>query len=82
MAFFSSQEYTFHTVFNPLFSIRVCLSFSLSLVAPFRSALGLIAAERRVFLKWPLGEGPEGHSEPGWGEEEQLALLILWVNLV
>lgn len=35
------------------------------------------------FLKWPFGEGLLGHSEPGQGEEEeQLVLLILWVNPV
>lgn len=34
------------------------------------------------FLKWPLGEGLVGHSETGRGEEEQLALLSLWVNTV
>lgn len=80
-AFFFSFKNTLHIQDSiPLFHcVCVCVSVSCGSIL-FCAWTDCSRVEG--FLKWPLGEGLVGHSETGRGEEEQLALLSLWVNTV
>lgn len=77
--FFLSKIHYTYRIQSPYFILCVCVSVSCGSIL-FCAWTDCSRVEG--FLKWPLGEGLVGHSETGRGEEEQLALLSLWVNTV